>query len=118
MDDFLYAQNVTVNLSGQVLNIVWGDAHKSAYSLEGLRLTCPCAECQGGHENMGREVDPALFLVPAEKKWHVSEIKPVGNYAMQIYWGDGHSTGIYTWEHLRAICPCKGCHPEIYEDAV
>jgi DUF971 family protein len=36
-------------------------------------------------------------------------IEPVGGYAIQIAWNDGHSTGIYSWEHLRRICPCPEC---------
>jgi DUF971 family protein len=33
-------------------------------------------------------------------------VEPVGNYAIRIHWSDGHSTGLYSWEHLRNICPC------------
>ena len=36
-------------------------------------------------------------------------VEPVGNYAIRINWSDGHSTGIYSWEHLRQICPCPEC---------
>ena len=33
----------------------------------------------------------------------------VGNYAVQISFTDGHSTGIYSYDHLRTICPCAEC---------
>jgi DUF971 family protein len=33
----------------------------------------------------------------------------VGNYAIQISFSDGHSTGIYSYDHLRSICPCAEC---------
>jgi DUF971 family protein len=33
----------------------------------------------------------------------------VGNYAVQISFTDGHSTGIYSYDHLRSICPCPEC---------
>jgi DUF971 family protein len=36
-------------------------------------------------------------------------VEPVGNYALRIYWNDGHSSGIYSWEHLRNLCPCEEC---------
>lgn len=39
------------------------------------------------------------------------EIERVGNYALGLTWGDGHSTGIYTWRHLRALCQCDECRP-------
>jgi DUF971 family protein len=35
----------------------------------------------------------------------------VGNYAIQISFSDGHSTGIYSYDHLRSICPCPECSP-------
>jgi hypothetical protein len=36
----------------------------------------------------------------------------VGNYALAFAWSDGHSTGIYTFEYLRKLCPCPQCLPE------
>ena len=36
----------------------------------------------------------------------------VGNYALQIQFSDGHATGIYSFEHLREICPCERCTSE------
>ena len=33
----------------------------------------------------------------------------VGRYAMQIYWNDQHSSGIYSFDYLRQICPCPEC---------
>jgi DUF971 family protein len=33
----------------------------------------------------------------------------VGRYAIRFHWSDGHSTGIYTFEHLRELCPCPIC---------
>jgi len=33
----------------------------------------------------------------------------VGRYALQIYWSDGHSSGIYTFDYLRGLCPCTEC---------
>ena len=34
----------------------------------------------------------------------IQEAKPIGNYALQIYFDDNHKTGIYTWEYLRQLC--------------
>jgi len=33
-------------------------------------------------------------------------IRLVGQYAAQLYWADGHNTGIYTWDRLLGMCPC------------
>jgi DUF971 family protein len=38
-------------------------------------------------------------------------VAPVGNYALQFRWSDGHETGIYTFEYLRKLCPCSRCLP-------
>jgi DUF971 family protein len=35
--------------------------------------------------------------------------KTVGNYALQIDFSDGHTTGIYSYDYLRTICPCEEC---------
>ncbi len=61
-----------------------------------LRDFCPCAGCV--EEGTGRKIlDPAT--IPPDVR--PLEILPVGNYAVQIHWSDGHSTGIYTWQTLR-----------------
>jgi DUF971 family protein len=36
---------------------------------------------------------------------------PVGRYAYKIVWSDGHDSGIFTLEHLRALCSCAECQP-------
>jgi DUF971 family protein len=33
----------------------------------------------------------------------------MGSYAIRIDWSDGHDTGIFTFEYLKAICPCEQC---------
>ena len=38
-----------------------------------------------------------------------SAVELVGGYGVRVRWSDGHSTGIYTFELLRAICPCEQC---------
>ena len=46
-------------------------------------------------------------LRPGE--YELNSIQTVGNYALQLIWGDGHQTGIYTFDYLREICECKEC---------
>ena len=36
-------------------------------------------------------------------------VEAVGGYAIRIDWSDGHNTGIYSFDHLRRICPCAEC---------
>ena len=86
------------------LAIGWSDGHSSVYPVRFLRLNCKCALCV--EEMSGRPMlDPAS--VPPDV--HPTVINPVGRYAIHITWSDGHTTGIYTYEHLRQICPCPAC---------
>ncbi len=98
---------ITVNSEVRELQIVWADGHHSRYPMEGLRRACPCVFCQGGHESMGKPVDPAIFLEQSAQDRLVTRIIQVGNYAIQIVWNDGHQTGIYRYERLRGMCPVE-----------
>jgi DUF971 family protein len=109
MNDQYTATKIVVSQEDQALSVTWADGHISTYSLDGLRRACPCATCQGGHENMGRPVDPIIFKLPALQTWKIDRIEPRGHYALQIYWADGHNAGIYGWERLRQMCPCEEC---------
>ncbi len=55
---------------------------------------------------MGRAYDPEhiLVLTPA-RSYEVEHVEIVGNYALQLFWDDGHHAGIYTWEYLYRLCP-------------
>ena len=99
---------ITLNRTDNYLEVIWNDGLVSQYPLSQLREACPCVECRGGHSNMGLENAPAdiLKLTPA-RSYAVTSLDPVGNYAVQPTWDDGHATGMYTWEYLRLISPQK-----------
>ena len=84
--------------------ITWEDAHRSLYRYEYLRFNCPCAGCCD--EWSGKRLI-ALNKIP--KDIRVLETAPVGRYALQFRWSDGHATGIYSFDFLRMICPCENC---------
>lgn len=55
---------------------------------------------------MGREHDPDdILLLKPKRSYTMETLVPVGNYALQPTWDDGHHTGLYTWEYLRRLCP-------------
>ena len=97
---------INVNKGAGYLEIIWNDERVCQYPLSHLREACPCVECRGGHQFMGAAHDPAnlLSLTPA-RSYGIESVELVGNYAIQPVWDDGHSTGIYTWEYLRRLCP-------------
>lgn len=99
-------RGITLDKTQGVLRISWSDGAECAYPLPHLREACPCVECRGGHANMGMEhaPDDILRLTPA-RSYKAVDLKLVGNYALQPIWDDGHSTGIYTWDYLRYLCP-------------
>ncbi len=107
MNKEFYATEISVSHDEQTLTINWADGHRSVYSLDGIRRACPCVECAGGHDNMGRPADPAIFNESPRQKWTITQMQESGNYAMQIFWGDGHDSGIYRWEYLRQLCPIE-----------
>jgi hypothetical protein len=41
--------------------------------------------------------------------YELKAASPVGNYALQFLWGDGHGEGIFPWELLRSLCECSSC---------
>jgi DUF971 family protein len=94
------------------INIDWKDAHHSTYDLVYLRDHCPCAACTGAHGTQPRaksSEQPANPFQMYTRKLKMDEVESVGNYAIRIKWSDGHGSGIYSFEHLRKICPCEVC---------
>ncbi|MCX7908481.1 MAG: DUF971 domain-containing protein [Ignavibacteria bacterium] len=84
------------------LQIIWIDGFASTIRLKDLRDNCPCAQCQG--EQIGfKKIEPLKIEVLTPEKYDLKAIEPVGNYAIQIIWKDGHDTGIYSFDFLRKL---------------
>jgi DUF971 family protein len=80
-----------------VLHVAWAD-RADALQFRFLRGECGCAQCV--NEWTGeRMLD--LTTIPADIS--IERMDLVGNYAVRIYWTDGHYTGLYTWERLREL---------------
>jgi len=88
------------------LLLEWSDSHQSIFDYEMLRRACPCAWCSG-EGNMPGMMTPDLPLTPEQTTLY--ELVMVGRYGLTPVWGDGHKTGIYTYERLRALCACDAC---------
>ena len=80
------------------LGITWADGVHSALVVRELRLACACARCIDEWTGE-RQLDPAS--VPDDV--HPIQIEPVGRYAIQISWSDGHDSGIYPYTRLRQL---------------
>ncbi|HWD20932.1 MAG TPA: DUF971 domain-containing protein [Verrucomicrobiae bacterium] len=86
---------------GQELAIKWDDG-ESFIGLELLRRRCPCAGCMGEKDIMGNVYkNPSQTL--SGRAFVLTRLNPVGGYAIQPVWGDGHATGIYSFDYLRRL---------------
>ena len=87
------------------LAIAWSDGEESYIGIEGLRRACPCASCQGEPDAAGRVIKPKVSY--GEQSFHLESYQPVGGYALQLRFGDGHATGIYSFSYLRGLGTCS-----------
>jgi len=108
--------SVKVHVSnGAGVDVTWADGHASHYGFAYLREECPCATCNDAREKkqaLGEAASPfksSPALPMFKPKPRAQAATQVGNYAIQISFTDGHSTGIYSYDHLRNICPCAEC---------
>ena len=99
-------KKVDISLSRGV-EIVWEDGHVSHYALDYLRRRCPCATCRAAPQAaIAEPANPFPMYKPAPK---LTNVETVGRYAVRLFWADGHSTGLYSFDYLREICPCAEC---------
>jgi DUF971 family protein len=91
-----------VQTIGNELAIKWEDGTESYIPIDRLRRACPCAACKGEVDIMGnlykgpeQKLPPQAFLLRA--------LTPVGTYGLQPVWGDGHNSGIFSFEYLRKV---------------
>lgn len=85
------------------LVISWNDGTRRRYRFGELRDLCPCATCR--EKRSAPAPSPLqLTILSAEEAQplRILGMQPVGNYAYAISFSDGHDTGIYTLELLRA----------------
>ncbi len=96
-----------IAVAGRELALAWADGHESYLPFDDLRRDCPCSLCRSQRE---ARPDPLrIVTAPARGQVAIRNLVPVGAYAVQIVWSDGHDTGIYSFESLRRVCPCSTC---------
>jgi DUF971 family protein len=102
---------VIVDRQERVLSITWRDGHRSVYSFDDLRRDCPCASCNDARSRRLQVREIMVLSGPVLKPGEVqiTDYRSVGWYALNFTWSDGHDTGIYTYESLRAKCTCGLC---------
>ena len=86
------------------LRIEWDDGQKREYRVRELRDRCPCATCR--EKRTAPQPAPGMLPVLAPEETQPLQIQgmnPVGHYAYNIRFSDGHDTGIYSLELLRQL---------------
>ena len=84
---------IKLHQKSRVMELVFSDGSQFELSYELLRVYSPSAEVRG--HGPGQEV-----LQVGKREVDISTLEPVGNYAVQPTFSDGHSTGIYSWDYL------------------
>ena len=85
--------HVTVHQASRMLEVGFDDGATFRIPFELLRVYSPSAEVQG--HGPGQEV-----LQTGKREVVVTAVEPVGHYALQPAFSDGHASGIYTWDYL------------------
>lgn len=93
MSDVPIPTNIKYRRSARVLELTYPDGRRFELSAEFLRVHSPSAEVRG--HGPGQEV-----LQVGKEGVAIERIEPVGNYAIRLYFDDGHHTGIYSWDEL------------------
>jgi DUF971 family protein len=89
--------SIQLHARSRELELEYTGGERYSLSCEYLRVYSPSAEV-GGH-GPGQEV-----LQTGKINVGINAIKPVGNYALQLVFDDGHDTGLYSWPYLYQLC--------------
>jgi len=88
--------NITLHSASRVLEVEFDDAQVFRLPFEFLRVYSPSAEVRG--HGPGQET-----LQAGKRDVVITELQPIGHYAVQPSFSDGHTSGIYSWEYLHEI---------------
>jgi DUF971 family protein len=100
---------LTAHLQSRVLEIAFEDGEVFRIPFELMRIYSPSAEVKG--HGPGQEV-----LQTGKRGVEITALEPVGHYAVQPYFSDGHSTGIYSWEYLYFLGSQEAALWQAYEE--
>jgi DUF971 family protein len=87
---------LTVHMQSKLLEVSFDDGQTFRIPFELLRVYSPSAEVQG--HGPGQEV-----LQTGKRDVDIVALEPVGHYAVQPTFSDGHESGIYAWDYLYAL---------------
>jgi DUF971 family protein len=87
---------ITLHQKSKTLEIAFDDGERYTLPFEFLRVYSPSAEVRG--HGPGQEV-----LQVGKQDVNLTEVAPVGSYALKLTFDDGHDSGLYTWDYLQEL---------------
>ncbi|HIJ82993.1 MAG: protein of unknown function DUF971 [Magnetococcales bacterium] len=75
------------------LKVHWSSGEEFEYTMEYLRVMCPCAKCSGHTPDQAQ-------LIDGKQDVTIKSITPVGHYAVKLAFSDDHDSGLYSWDTL------------------
>jgi len=87
---------IKLHQKSRMLEIAFSDGQRFELSCELLRVYSPSAEVRG--HGPGQEV-----LQVGKKNVEITDVQPVGSYAVQLVFSDGHDSGLYSWDYLHDL---------------
>ena len=109
MSDRPWPTRLSFKGSDGVLDIQFDDGAQYAIPFELLRVESPSAEVQGHAPDQKK-------LVSGKSGVRVTAADPVGRYAVQLSFDDGHDSGIYSWDYLRELGETTDALMQAYQD--
>lgn len=92
----IWPSEIRLNKSKSELSVSFDDGTRYSFSAEFLRVNSPSAEVQGHSPDQRKTVG-------GKKNVLITSLEPVGNYAVKIFFDDGHDTGLYSWSYLAEL---------------
>jgi DUF971 family protein len=87
---------IKLHQKSRMLEIAFSDGQRFELPCEFLRVYSPSAEVRG--HGQGQEV-----LQVGKKNVEITDVQPVGSYAVQLVFSDGHDSGLYSWDYLHDL---------------
>lgn len=87
---------IKLHQKSRMLEVAFSDGQRFELPCELLRVYSPSAEVRG--HGPGQEV-----LQVGKKNVEISDVQPVGSYAVQLVFSDGHDSGLYSWDYLHDL---------------
>ncbi|HSV36145.1 MAG TPA: gamma-butyrobetaine hydroxylase-like domain-containing protein [Ramlibacter sp.] len=105
MNSPVWPLDVVLHEASGRLDVLWNDGLLGRLSAPVLRASCRCSQC----ESLRRGGNPPV----AAADLALTSLQPIGEFGLQLCFGDGHDRGIYPWPYLRELSttPSLGTSP-------